>query len=172
MNKTSKGRLLTNVYLVRGDEVLLGMKKQKHKKSFGVGKWNGFGGKIESGETSEQAAIRECQEECNVTPIKPNKVAKISFIDEASGINDNVDVYLCDKWDGEPQETDEMIPKWFKKDSLPFENMWSDDVHWMKEMFAGKKFYAKVTMSGAGALGEGKDKTEDIEFNFVDEIID
>ena len=170
MSEAPKKRM-TNTYLVRGDEVLLGLKKQKHNKSFGVGKWNGFGGKIEPGETSEQAAIRECQEECRVTPINLEKVARITFLDEASGINDVVDIYLCEKWEGEPQETDEMKPGWFKKDDLPYESMWSDDQHWMKEMLAGKKFYATVMMSGSGTLGEGKDKTEDIEFNFVDEII-
>ena len=34
--------------------VLLGLKKR----GFGAGKWNGFGGKLEPGETIEQAAKR------------------------------------------------------------------------------------------------------------------
>ena len=34
--------------------VLLGMKKR----GFGAGKWNGFGGKLEPGETIEEAAKR------------------------------------------------------------------------------------------------------------------
>lgn len=43
-------------------QVLLGMKKR----GFGAGKWNGFGGKIENGETIEEAALRELHEECSV----------------------------------------------------------------------------------------------------------
>jgi 8-oxo-dGTP pyrophosphatase MutT (NUDIX family) len=42
--------------------LLLGMKKR----GFGAGKWNGFGGKIEVGETPRAAAIREMKEEACV----------------------------------------------------------------------------------------------------------
>lgn len=42
--------------------VMMGMKKR----GFGVGKWNGFGGKVEAGESNEQAAIRELEEESSV----------------------------------------------------------------------------------------------------------
>ena len=37
-----KCKLLTLVFLRNGSKVLLGMKKR----GFGVGKWNGFGGKV------------------------------------------------------------------------------------------------------------------------------
>jgi 8-oxo-dGTP diphosphatase / 2-hydroxy-dATP diphosphatase len=37
-----------------GREVLLGFKKR----GFGAGKWNGFGGKLEDGESNEMAANR------------------------------------------------------------------------------------------------------------------
>ncbi len=42
--------------------VLLGMKKR----GFGAGKWNGFGGKVEKGESNTQAAIRELEEESGI----------------------------------------------------------------------------------------------------------
>ncbi|CAM9897292.1 unnamed protein product, partial [Ectocarpus fasciculatus] len=44
-------------------EILLGMKKR----GFGEGKWNGFGGKVESGESVDEAAKRELMEEAGVT---------------------------------------------------------------------------------------------------------
>ena len=34
------------------------------KRGFGEGKWNGFGGKVEVGETIVEAAAREVKEEC------------------------------------------------------------------------------------------------------------
>ena len=34
------------------------------KRGFGAGKWNGFGGKVEPGETIVEAAVREVKEEC------------------------------------------------------------------------------------------------------------
>ena len=42
-----------------GKRVLLGMKKR----GFGAGMWNGFGGKVELGETVEEGARRELEEE-------------------------------------------------------------------------------------------------------------
>ena len=42
--------------------ILLGMKKR----GFGTGKWNGFGGKVEAGESNEQAALRELKEESSI----------------------------------------------------------------------------------------------------------
>lgn len=55
---------LTNTFLLRRNsvtnqlEVLLG----KKKRGWMVGIWNGFGGKVENGETIEQGAIRELKE--------------------------------------------------------------------------------------------------------------
>ena len=37
------------------------------KRGFGEGKWNGFGGKVEEGETILQAALRELKEECGAS---------------------------------------------------------------------------------------------------------
>jgi 8-oxo-dGTP pyrophosphatase MutT (NUDIX family) len=39
------------------------------KRGFGNGKYNGFGGKVENGETIQQAAIRETIEESGLTPL-------------------------------------------------------------------------------------------------------
>ena len=50
---TSK-KLFTLIFVRNGSEVLLGLKKR----GFGVGKWNGFGGKVEPGETISQGAKR------------------------------------------------------------------------------------------------------------------
>lgn len=47
-------KLLTLVLVVEPRRVLLGMKKR----GFGAGKWNGFGGKVQTGETIEQGARR------------------------------------------------------------------------------------------------------------------
>ena len=47
-------KLLTLLFVMRPNQVLLGMKKR----GFGVGRWNGFGGKVQVGETIEDAAKR------------------------------------------------------------------------------------------------------------------
>lgn len=52
------------VYPLDGQgRILLGRKRR----GMGFGKWNGFGGKLEPGETMRQCAVRELQEECGLT---------------------------------------------------------------------------------------------------------
>lgn len=48
-------KLLSLVLLRKNGSVLLGWKKR----GFGAGKWNGFGGKIEEGETILECAKRQ-----------------------------------------------------------------------------------------------------------------
>ena len=47
-------KLLTLTFVREESRILLGMKKR----GFGVGRWNGFGGKVDGGETVEEAAKR------------------------------------------------------------------------------------------------------------------
>jgi len=57
-------KIATVLVVVKDGKVLLGMKKR----GFGEGRWNGFGGKPNAGESVEEAAIRETQEECGIKP--------------------------------------------------------------------------------------------------------
>lgn len=57
--------------------------------------------------------------------------------------NQQVCVFLCDDWEGEPQESEEMKPAWFSKDQLPFTQMWPDDPHWLPHVLAGKTLTAE-----------------------------
>lgn len=47
-------KIMTLMFVLDSGRVLLGMKKR----GFGVGRWNGFGGKVQAGETVEEGAIR------------------------------------------------------------------------------------------------------------------
>lgn len=141
MNAFSPSKTLrqTNiVFLRRGEEVLLAMKKR----GFGQGRWNGAGGKPEVGETIEQAAIRECQEELGVTPTALRHVATLDFRfpaeKAAKGWDQQVLVYFCEQWHGEPTESDEMAPRWFKTRDIPYDEMWADDKYWYPLVLDGK----------------------------------
>ena len=43
------------------------------KRGFGEGRWNGYGGKIKEGETIEESAIREIEEESLMKVMKLEK---------------------------------------------------------------------------------------------------
>lgn len=116
--------------------MLLGMKKR----GFGAGRWNGFGGKLEAGETLEAAAIRECGEEVGITPSGLEELAILDFEFEGKEGILEVHVFKADSFTGEPQETEEMQPKWFNLDEIPYDQMWSDDKIWLPMFLEGKKF--------------------------------
>ena len=128
------------LFLIEGERILLAMKKR----GFGAGHWNGVGGKPDPGETIEEAAIRECKEEINVTPLSIKFAGSLKFYFEGKKDWDQeVKVYLCHTWKGNPEETEEMSPKWFNVSEIPFDNMWEDDKIWLPEVLSGKKINAE-----------------------------
>ncbi|MDO8601079.1 MAG: 8-oxo-dGTP diphosphatase, partial [bacterium] len=114
---------LTLCIIQKGDEVLLGMKKR----GFGMGKYNGFGGKVEVGESIEDAAKRELFEEAGVTA---NNLEKLGVLDFSwqNKPNDILQVHIFKTTDfsGEPVEGEEMKPQWFLIKDIPYEKMWAD----------------------------------------------
>lgn len=139
-----KQKELTLLFLQKDDQVLLAMKKR----GFGVGKWNGVGGKIEKGETTIQALIRECHEEICVTPLEYTKVAELTFneIHESERKIMHVQVFICTAWKGDPVETEEMAPRWFNVREIPYNQTWSDDPFWLPKVLEGKRIKAEFTM--------------------------
>ena len=129
-------RQATLVFLVKDGLVLLAMKKR----GFAEGKWNGSGGKPKPEDKSiEATAKREMYEETTVSPVKLKKVAILNFFfSEKSDWNQQVVVFLTNEWKGIPTETEEMAPKWFKKNEIPYDEMWEDEALWLPKVLKGK----------------------------------
>ena len=125
-------------------ELLLAMKK----KGFGQGKWNGVGGKFdfERDKGIFEAAIREMEEEIGVKIKKPEKLAILNFsypyLLNSEEKEWQVHVFFAKEWQGEPIESEEMKPKWFKLNEIPFNQMWPDDKFWLPKVLDGEKVKA------------------------------
>lgn len=133
-------KVLTLGLIRENDKILLGMKKR----GFGEGRWNGFGGKVEEGETIEEGMKREMFEECSIKVNESEKKGVITFVYANDGKEMQVHIYQVTKYSQEPIETEEMKPQWFDLDKIPFDQMWPDDKIWMPIFLAGKKFSGTV----------------------------
>lgn len=124
--------------VVKDGRILLGMKKR----GFGEGWWNGFGGKLQPGESVEAAARRECREEAGIVPTSMVLRATLRFFFEDSPDELEVHVFFVEAFEGEVRESEEMRPEWFSVDAIPYERMWADDRYWLPRLLAGKKLEA------------------------------
>jgi len=136
-------------FLVKETEVLLAMKKR----GFGAGKWNGVGGKVLPEETVEQSVRREAEEEIGVSVGELQQVATLTFSFLAKPEwNQRCEVFLATDWEGEPAEGEEMAPRWFAFDAIPYAEMWVDDPLWLPRVLAGELLEADFAFTEDQAL--------------------
>lgn len=145
---------LTLVFLVKDGQVLLAMKKR----GFGAGRWNGLGGKVTDDESVKEAMVREAREEAMVIPTQYERVADIVFDEMGSQDRElhKVDVFVCRAWEGEPVETEEMAPKWFRAHELPLDKMWDDDRYWLPRILDGEKLKCRFVLNDRDKVIEKK----------------
>ena len=145
-------KILTLCIIHQHSKVLLGMKKR----GFGVGRWNGFGGKVQKGETIEEAALREIKEEAGITAMGMERRGIIDFEFKGNPEILEVHIFKSEKIQGKLQESEEMKPRWFHVDEIPFTNMWPDDIHWFPLFLENKKFRGKFLFDDSDNILEMK----------------
>ena len=62
-----------------------------------------------------------------------------------------VHVFRCERWEGTPGPSEEMLPRWFAAEELPFDTMWADDPLWYplflerSSSFVGSFWFTQTT---------------------------
>lgn len=139
----------TLCFCIKDNQVLLALKKR----GFGLGKWNGYGGKVQTEEEPITAAVRELEEESGLVTDEKNlqPVALIHFYFDGNPVFECY-VYVTKIWQNEPVETEEMRPQWYPIANLPFLNMWAADAKWIPHILNGEKIEAKINFNADGTV--------------------
>lgn len=125
-------------------QVLLGRKK----KGLGMGNIVGLGGKLESGETAVDAAVREIEEESSLV-VAASALTELGLLTylfpHREEWSQESTVFVCDQWSGTPRESNELNPLWFDVATLPVDEMWDDARHWLPGVLNGVSVRATFT---------------------------
>ncbi len=81
-----------------------------------AGQWEFPGGKLEQGETAEQALVRELQEELNITISTPQFLICLEHNYEHADVS--LHTYMIYDWLGEPEGLEEQKIVWDRPDVL------------------------------------------------------
>ncbi|WP_435345017.1 8-oxo-dGTP diphosphatase [Haloarchaeobius sp. HRN-SO-5] len=129
----------TICYPVRGDlplspdDELLMIRKRR---GLGSDLYNGPGGKVEADESPLEAAVRETREEVGLDVGDLTKRAEFDFFfgDEHVFL---CHVYVAREVAGTARTTEEAIPEWRTRESIPYDEMWEDDELWLPAVLDG-----------------------------------
>lgn len=149
------------------DGYILMLYRNRKKNDLNAGKWVGIGGKFESGETSDEAMLRENTEETGLTPAEYSFLGVIEFRNDAF---EDEDMYLyravlkgCEIGPEYllPGTTELMAGRradipcdegelaWVRKGDILKLNLWEGDKYFLKPLLLGeKKINIRLEYSG------------------------
>ena len=115
----------TTLCYIQKDDCYLLLYRNKKPNDMNEGKWLGVGGHVEPGETVDEAAIREINEEAGL------KVNSIKCVGEVLFVNDDYEemmyIYKSTDFSGELIECDEGTLHWVSIDKVLDLNLWEGD---------------------------------------------
>ena len=136
-------KLATLCYVRNGDKTLM-IHRIKKQNDMHAGKWNGLGGKLEQGETPEECAIREVEEESGLRMVDPVMRGFLTFPQFSKGEDWYVFVFVANHYQGKMIDSTEGELAWIDDDRLLKLNLWEGDrlfIPWLdRPQFFSAKF--------------------------------
>ena len=119
----------------------------KKKSDMHKGKWNGFGGKFEKGESPEECVLREVKEECGLDIISPELKGTLTFPSFSKEEDWYVFVFVATRFTGELINCAEGEIHWIDDKSILDLDLWEGDRIFLpllerKDFFSGKFVYS------------------------------
>ncbi len=150
-------QLATLCYVIDKNKTLM-LHRIKKKNDVHEGKWNGLGGKFETGETPQECAIREVKEESGLLIKNPMMHGFITFPMFDRLKDWYVFIFTAKKFSGKLIESHEGKLEWINNDKLLDLNLWEGDRIFIPWLFQKKFFSAKFVYSN------GKLKSHTVDF--------
>ena len=138
-------KLATLCYLRQNGRTLM-LHRVKKPDDIHEGKWNGLGGKFESGETPEDCVVREVREESGLRVKTPQLKGVLTFPRFARGEDWYVFVFTAQKFTGRMKASCEGNLKWIEDSKLTELNLWEGDRIFLRHLgknsfFSGSFLY-------------------------------
>ena len=137
-------KLATLCYVIdKRNNATLMIYRNKKQNDYHKGKWNGLGGKFNLGESPEECAIREIEEESGLKVKSVNMRGFITF-PLFDGKDDwYVFLFTADEFEGELIDSTEGRLEWISNEKLTKINLWDGDKIFIPWLFREKFFSAK-----------------------------
>lgn len=135
----------TLCYVRRAGKTLM-IHRVKKENDMHHGKWNGLGGKLEPGESPEECAVREIQEESGLLATGWTLKGVLTFPEFAKEEDWYAFVFVIDEFTGDLIDSPEGNLRWVDNTELLDLNLWEGDrvfLPWLDDpgIFSGKFIY-------------------------------
>lgn len=125
-------------YLEKNDMYLM-LYRNKKKNDINSLKWIGLGGKIEEGETPEEALIREIKEESGLNLVNYEKRGIVHFKD--TNYTETMHLYTSNDFEGVIKECDEGTLSWIPKEEVLNLKIWEGDKVFLKLLINNSPYF-------------------------------
>jgi len=132
----------TTLCYIQKDDCYLLLYRNKKPNDMNEGKWLGVGGHVEPGETIDEAAVREINEETGLIVNSINCVGEILFVND--DYEEMMYVYETDDFSGEIKECNEGVLKWVPIKEIYSLPMWEGDKAFLPKIINHEPYFKMV----------------------------